>query len=140
MFDVAGLNGGTESGSSEHFDFDKVSAYRQTIADHTKAALATLKRGTEVVNDSFGTNGKAMRGGSSNYVNSKWNTLTKVFSNFSKYIDGTLENVRVASKSNESLESKANELVAELGFEDDGAVEGGLPISGSATSNYYTKM
>jgi hypothetical protein len=141
MFDMAELNEGGGS-ANERFDFDKVSAYRQTIAEHTKTALATLASGTTTVNTNFGTKGEAMRGGSSNYVNSKWNSLTKVFANFSKYIDGTLENVRIASKSNESFEDKVQELFKELGLEEfDNGESGELaPVSGTATNTYYTEM
>lgn len=125
--------------AQERFDFDAVSAARTTIAEHTKAALANLDKGTTTVNTNFGTNGAAMRGGSSNYVNSKWNSLTKRFANFSAYIDTTLENVRVASKSNESFEDKVQELFAQLGLDDD--VAGDAPIAaapGSATQSFYT--
>ena len=121
--------------AQERFDFVAVSASRQTIADHTKAAIATLEKGTATVNGAFGTNGAAMRGGSSNYVNTKWNSLTAAFANFSKYIDGTLEKVQIASKSNESFEDKVQTLFAQLGMEDDAQVAD-VPVADATTSMY----
>lgn len=142
MFIMA--EGGEDSGSQERMDFAAVSAGRVKIGDDTKAALATLESGTQVVNTNFGTSGVAMRGGASNFVNTKWNTLTTRFANFSKYITSTLDSVQTATKTNESFEDKVQELFAQLGMEGEiedlpGVSSSSAGVGGNATTAFYTE-
>ena len=136
MFEV-----GEGAGSAESMDFVKVSAARETIGTETTACITTLNEGTEIVSTAFGTNGNAMRGGSSNFINSKWTELTDNFSAFKTYIDGILNSIQATTKSNEALETKVHELFAQLS--DIEAAAGGDAApglgSGNATADFYTK-
>ena len=137
MFEIAASGEGGRS-SQERMDFAAVSASRTKIGTDTTNALKTLESGTELVNTNFGTNGAAMRGGASNYVNTRWNALTTRFANFSKYITQTLDNVQLATKTNEAFEDKVQELFAQLGMEDDVGTPDNSPV-GPSTSVYYSE-
>ncbi len=135
MFEV----GGGDGAAQERFEFSQVSAKREEISTHTTTALGTLRSGSEVVNTAFGANGNAMRGGSSNFVNTKWNELTDKFVEFSNYIQGTLDKVQVASKTNEAFEGIVQEMFAAMNALDDGAAGGATPAAPATdTSSYYS--
>lgn len=133
---------GEGAGSAESMDFVKVSTARETIGAETTTCINTLNEGTEIVSSAFGTNGTAMRGGSSNFINSKWTELSDNFAAFKTYIDGILNSIQATTKSNEALETKVHELFSQLS--DIEAASGGstgvghsVP-AGSTTTDIYS--
>ncbi len=134
MFEI----GGGDGAAQERFEFSQVSAKREEISTHTTTALGTLRNGSEVVNTAFGTNGTAMRGGSSNFVNTKWNNLTENFVEFSNYIQSTLDKVQQASKANESFEGIVQEMFAAMSALEEGGEAGAAPSAPADTTTIYS--
>lgn len=101
--------GGAGGAGKEIFNYELINAKRGAINTALNDALATLNKGTQLIDDNF-VNGAAMSGSGANVVKSKWTELEAAIKSFKQYIDNTLDNVNVVNNNNVSFEQSVADI------------------------------